>query len=117
MANQSSTKRPIAQSGNDPAVSRRRFLTGAAGAATAAVVAIPAAATEPEMTPVELAEWHCRELARLIGQDGGVRLTIIAVAEYNDNRGKFGGGVRSICLRDDAVFRNEEGMFGGKAVL
>lgn len=98
-----------------PEVNRRRFLRGVAGAATATAVAIPAAAAEPEMTPAEQAEWHCRELVRLITQDGGRRVTVVAVADYGDNRDYRDHGI--ISLRDNAVFRNDDGMFGGKAVL
>lgn len=98
-----------------PEVNRRRFLTGAAGAATAAAVAIPAAATELGMTPVEKLRWHVLELAKLLRDDGaGTPLVILSGSP------REGGYLRhkSIAFMvDEGDVRNYAGMFGGKAVL
>lgn len=98
-----------------PEINRRRFLTGAAGTATAAAVAIPAAAVEPEMTQAERLRWHVHEIAKLLRDDGaGTPLVILSGSP------REGGYLRhkSIAFMvDEGDVRNYAGMFGGKAVL
>lgn len=97
-----------------PDFNRRRFLTGAAGAATVAAVGA-AAVTEPEMTPVEKLRWHVREIAELLREDGaGEPLVILC------GRPLEGGYARDKSMAffaDEARVNNPNGMFGGKAVL
>lgn len=101
-----------------PDISRRNALTitGAGLAATLAGFAAHAAAhkslnAEPIMTRLQQAEWHLRELERLIGDDGGSRPLVFAVADYGDDSGFMGARGINIC---EGRIRNDDGMFDPK---
>lgn len=98
-----------------PEVNRRRFLKGAAVAATAAAVAIPAAATEPEMTPVERLRWHVLEIAKLLREDGAGKPLVIICGRPSE--GGYARDKSMAFFADEARVNNPNGMFGGKAVL
>ncbi|KQZ87356.1 hypothetical protein ASD64_19975 [Mesorhizobium sp. Root157] len=97
-----------------PEINRRRFLITTATAGAAVAVAAPVVAAEPEMTALEKAEWHIRELRRLVSEDGGKRATVMAVADYGDGIGH--NGCRAIGITGDGRLKNDDGMFARKAV-
>lgn len=63
-------------------ITRRLFLRTSAVAGAAVAIAAPVVAAETEITPLEQAWWHIRELERLAIEDGGKEICIIVQAGY-----------------------------------
>lgn len=95
-----------------PEISRRRFLLNTTIVGAAVAVAAPAVAAEPEMPPLEQAIWHMRELARLVSEDGGKKITVIAMGEYDAGPGK--GQAKAMGSWVGGKIKNEDGMFAPK---
>lgn len=95
-----------------PEINRRRFLLNTTMAGAAVAVAAPAAAAEPEMTLRELAIWHVRELERLVREDGGWDIAVMAIAKYANHQ-----DCRMISVRPSGRLTCDDNMFAGKAVL
>lgn len=101
-----------------PAINRRRLLGGIVAASAASAVAggsVAFAATvqpdEPKLTRSELANWHMRELERLVQEDGGSKVNILVTGDYRDNSGYRGCRLSAII---DGRCQNKNGMFAEK---
>lgn len=95
-----------------PEISRRRFLLNTTMAGAAVAVAAPVVAAEPEKTPRERAIWHLRELERLVREDGGWDIAVMAIAKYASHQ-----DCRMISVRPTGHLTCDDDMFAGKAVL
>lgn len=89
-------------------ITRRLFLGRAAVIGTA-VTAVPVAASEPETTPHELAIWHVRELERLVREDGGWDIAVMAIAKYANHQ-----DCRMISVRPSGRLTCDDNMFAPK---
>ncbi|MGP2493527.1 twin-arginine translocation signal domain-containing protein [Mesorhizobium sp. PUT5] len=85
-------------------ITRRIFLRHTAAAGAAVAVTAPAVAAEPEMSPRDQAIWHLRELERLLREDGGTAVTVMAVATY-------GNDAKLIGIQHTRRLIDRDGMF------
>lgn len=118
-------------------ITRRLFLRHAAVAGTAVAAAVPVAAAEPSKpifeplvyaedrvdmlaqpptppTPYEKAEWHMRELEKMVQEDGGSSVCVIVIGHpHNGAVGSY-TNAKLLMINSKGAISNDDGMFASR---